>query len=117
MSFKVVVAGGRKFNDYKMLEANLDNLLSKMEDIEIVSGVANGADKLGERYSKERGYKLKQFPADWNTHKYAAGPIRNKQMLDYCDAVIVFWDGVSRGSMNMINITKKANKPIRIIKY
>lgn len=32
---------------------------------EIVSGTANGADKLGERYAKEYGYLLKQFPAEW----------------------------------------------------
>jgi predicted Rossmann fold nucleotide-binding protein DprA/Smf involved in DNA uptake len=63
---KVIVAGTRTFNNYELLKNKLDEFLKDIEDIEIVSGGARGADALGERYAKEKGYKVTYFPADWN---------------------------------------------------
>jgi len=77
MSFKVIIAGGREFDDYKQLCETADHMLQNKAHIEVVSGVARGADTLGEKYAKERGYALKQFPANWNKHGLGAGPIRN----------------------------------------
>ena len=44
--FKVIVAGGRDFTDYALLSSILQHLLSGKCDVEIVSGVAKGADSL-----------------------------------------------------------------------
>lgn len=63
---KVIIAGGRTFLDYTLLCNICDQFLSQAEDIEIVSGTATGADKLGEQYATERGYQVTRFPADWN---------------------------------------------------
>ena len=68
---------------------------------EVVSGTANGVDKLGEQFSKEFDILLTQFPADWSKGKYA-GHHRNLEMAKYADACIVIWDGKSSGSANMI---------------
>ena len=63
--FKVIVAGGRDFNNYKGLAASLDYLLKNViDDIEIVCGMARGADRLGEQYAKEHGYRIRYMPAD-----------------------------------------------------
>lgn len=62
--FKVIVAGSRGFNDYILLSTALDELLSDRGEVEIVSGTANGADKLGEKYAAEHSLKLTKFPAD-----------------------------------------------------
>ena len=100
--FKVVVAGGREFNNYQLLEEKLDHLLqNKLPHVQIVSGHATGADTLGEAYAKQRGLSVVTFPADWKTHGKAAGPIRNRQMAHYADAVVVFWNGKSKGTQNM----------------
>jgi len=53
-----------------------------------------------------------EFPADWDTHGRAAGPIRNKQMAEYGDALLLIWDGESRGSANMKSNMKKLGKPV-----
>mgnify|MGYP001668368856 CR=1 FL=1 len=46
--FKVIVAGGRDFNNYKGLSDSLDYLLKNInDDIQIVCGMARGADRLG----------------------------------------------------------------------
>ena len=116
-SAKVIVAGGREFNDYEKLVRNLDIILSRIENVEIVSGGARGADRLGERYAREKGLALKQFPADWDKHGKSAGFRRNEEMAAYCTHVIVFWDTKSNGTKHMIDIAKKRNLPLRIITY
>ena len=106
--FKVIIAGSRTFQDYELLKSYADYKLSHIDDtIEIVSGSARGADALGERYAKDRGYCLKIFPADWERYGKAAGYRRNAEMAGYADALIAFWDGKSRGTMHMINLAKQ----------
>ena len=52
--FRVIIAGGRKFNNYSLLKEKCDNILSNVNDrIAIVCGCAYGADLLGEKYAKE----------------------------------------------------------------
>ena len=111
--FRVIIAGGRDFNDYALLKAKCDTILAE----KAASGAARGADSLGERYAREHGYALDSHPADWNTHGKAAGPIRNAQMANSADALIAFWDGKSHGTKSMINIAKKKGLFVRVISY
>lgn len=113
---KVIIAGGRDFNDYDLLKLKCDTILKNQTNIEIVSGTARGADKLGEKYSQEKGYRVKLFPADWNLGK-KAGYIRNEQMAQYADSLIAFWDGQSKGTKHMIDLAKKYNLNVRVINY
>ena len=114
---KVIIAGGRDFNNYETLYKLCDKVLSNQTEIEIVSGTANGADKLGEKYANEKGYVIKRFPANWEDFGKKAGIIRNREMADYADALIAFWDGKSRGTKNMIEVAKKNKLEVRVIKY
>lgn len=119
MTFKIIIAGSRSFNDYNFLREKCDYLLSNKNEseIEIVSGGARGADKLGEKYAKEKGYGLKVFPADWSLGK-KAGYIRNKQMSEYGDALIAFMEeNGTKGTQMMINLAKERNLPTKIIKF
>ena len=114
---KVIIAGGRDFNDYDLLCRIADKILSRQDEIEIVNGTAKGGDKLGERYAEERGYPIKRFPADWGTHGKAAGYLRNEDMALYADALIAFWDKQSKGTKHMIDIAEQQGLPTRIINY
>lgn len=116
---KVVVAGSREFDDYELLKATLDSALQmySYDEIEIVSGCADGADKLGERYQEESNMKLKEFPADWDRFGDSAGHRRNIDMAYYGDWVFCFWDGSSKGTKGMIDITKRLGKTLHVIKY
>lgn len=99
--YKVIVAGTRTFNDYEALKQHLDKQLrykSATHRICIISGCAKGPDQLGIQYAIEKGYQFLKYPADWNKYGTAAGPIRNTQMINNADAVIVFWDGQSKGT-------------------
>jgi YspA, cpYpsA-related SLOG family len=116
-TMKVIIAGGRTFNDFGLLCEKCDNILVNQTDIEIVSGTANGADKLGERYASKRGYPCTRFPANWNKFGKSAGYLRNKEMAEYGDALIVFWDGKSKGTKHMIDLAENFELKIRVINY
>lgn len=102
--YRVIIAGSREYDDYHHLAKACDFLLKNVSHprIEIVSGATRGADTLGERYAKERGHLLTRFPADWDTHGRSAGPLRNRKMAEYANALIAFPIGKSAGTRNMI---------------
>jgi len=96
---KLIIAGGR---DYQFTDADydsLDELLSSLPIQEVVSGGATGADECGEAWAKLRGVPVKVFRANWKTWGSAAGPIRNREMAKYADAVALFPGG--RGTKSM----------------
>lgn len=116
---KVIIAGGRDFNDFKRLCEVCDKILSNQlpDDIIIVSGQANGADKLGERYAKLKGYQIESHPAQWDKYKRAAGFIRNKEMAESADSLIAFWDLKSKGTSHMINLSRESGLNVRVLYY
>lgn len=81
---------------------------------EVVSGGADGVDKIGEALAIDSNIPVKRFPADWSQYGKAAGPIRNRQMAAYADALIAVWDGKSRGTANMIKEAKKAGLTVYV---
>jgi hypothetical protein len=113
--FRVVVAGSRDFKDYDRLAAELDKFLKGKKNVTIVSGTARGADRMGEQYAAEHGYKIDQFPAEWGKYHQGAGPIRNLQMVKTADAVVAFWDNESSGTKNIIDCARQENIPYKVI--
>ena len=80
----------------------------------IVSGGCIGADLMGEQYAKESGYGVERYPAEWEKYGRKAGIMRNAVMADNADALIAYWDGVSRGTKNMIDEARKRGLAVRI---
>lgn len=114
---KTIIAGSRGFTNYQFLQTECDRILSSEEEVEIVSGGAKGADKMGEHYAKQKDFALTVFPADWDKFGKSAGYIRNKQMAQYADTLIAFWDGESRGTKHMIDLAEEMGLTVHIIKY
>jgi basic membrane lipoprotein Med (substrate-binding protein (PBP1-ABC) superfamily) len=113
---KVIIAGGRTFNNYELLKNVCNQIIKK--DWTIISGCASGADTLAIDYAKEFNINYEEYPADWNLYGKSAGLIRNQQMLNTnATHLIAFWDGKSPGTKNMINISKLKNIEIIVIKY
>lgn len=118
--YKLIVAGGRDFNDYDLLS----RVLIAMADVEladkavsIVSGMARGADALAVRFAKEHDVTLYEFPAQWDDYGKYAGYYRNKKMGNFSDALLAFWDGKSRGTKHMIDYMQGLGKPVHIVNY
>ena len=118
--FRVIIAGSRDFNDYNLLKEKCDTFLEikrMVNDIQIVSGGARGADSLGERYAAEKGYNLQLFNADWEKYGKSAGYKRNVEMAENADALIAFWDGQSRGTEHMIRTARDHKLSVRIVRF
>ena len=111
---KIGVVGSRGFKDYRKLEKELN----KMENItEIVSGGAKGADTLAREFAEKNDIKLTEFTPDYKKYGRGAPIRRNKEIVEYSDQIIAFWDGKSRGTKNTIDIAKKQGKPVTIIRF
>jgi len=115
--FRVIVAGGRDFFNYQLLESKLNKILSQKQNVVIVSGTAKGADQLGERDAKAHGIMISYFPALWNQYGVRAGFIRNEEMAKTADACVCFWDGLSVGTEHMIETAKRMNLKLRVVNY
>ena len=115
--FAVVIAGTRYFDDYDLLKEKCDYFFSNKWPTSIICGEAAGADTLGKKYAMSHRIHVQSFPANWDKYGKKAGYIRNEQMADNADAVIVFWDGISRGSKNMIDIAHERGIPCRVVRY
>jgi len=116
---RILIAGGRDFNDYELLCKVLDAYIAEMPymTFHIVSGGAKGADALAERYAKERRVDNLILRADWNRFNRSAGYVRNSNMGKISDVAFVFWDLASKGSKHMIDISRKLKLDTRVHVY
>lgn len=109
---KLIIAGSRSLKpSFGFIESAI-RMLKLPAITEIISGGAEGVDSEAHHFIQHRELPFKLFPADWNKHGKAAGPIRNKQMAEYGHALLLIWDGESRGSSNMKKEMLKLKKPV-----
>ena len=85
------------------------------EGDEIVSGGAKGVDSCASEYARENGLKLTVFLPQYERYGRAAPIIRNKEIVDYADKVIAFWNGSSKGTLSVIKYAEKTGKPCEIV--
>ena len=114
---RVAVVGSRDFNDYKILCAVIDELRTIYKFTAIVSGGANGADSLAEKYAEDNNIEMKVFPAKWKELGKKAGYVRNIEIWDDSDMGVAFWDGKSRGTAHSFDISKRQNKKLYVFNY
>lgn len=113
MSRRVLVCGGRNYNDEEaMLKALGDKL--RFDDV-VVHGGARGADALaGDLAGRILGCEVEVHPADWHKYGRSAGPIRNQEMLDTgIDLVLAFSGG--RGTADMVSRAERAR--VMVVQY
>lgn len=115
--YKVIIAGGRDFENYETLSKICDEYLKDRKNIQIISGSARGADSLGEKYAIERRFSLIKVPAKWDVYGKSAGYRRNEEMVQMANCLIAFWDGKSKGTNHTIKLAKKYKLDLKIINY
>ena len=107
---RVIIAGGR---DIAVSDDEMDMYVDEWERIHgtrlrsVVCGMARGVDTSGRNWAERRGVPVWQYPADWDTHGRSAGPIRNREMAENADGLILVWDGTSRGSASMLSLARE----------
>jgi len=114
---KVIIAGGRDFDDIEGLYEVMDVLYGDIPKVEVVCGMARGADELGAHWAGYAGAPVKKFPADWDKYGKGAGYIRNEHMAQYADVLVAFWDGKSKGTKNMIQKAFDQGLEVHVYRY
>lgn len=122
---KVLVCGGRDYNDYDRMRSVLDSICDEFglwdegrlvpKDITIIHGGARGADRLADQWAVTNWVPIKEYKADWAKYGKSAGHRRNQEMLDKAkpDLVIAFPGG--RGTADMVRRAKQAGVEVREI--
>lgn len=123
---RLLVCGCRGFEDdrlvgnvmmvEKLQEEDHCYVLLEPEDCTLIHGDARGVDSSAKVNARAWGWHVEDFPADWSLGR-KAGPMRNQRMLDEGKPhrVLAFWDGKSRGTLDMIRRAVKAGVPVRIV--
>jgi hypothetical protein len=115
---RVIIAGGRDFNNYSLLEEEMDFLNDRLAHcITVVSGGAKGADALGELWGRENDLRVRVFPAKWDEYGKSAGYRRNVDMANHSEMLVAFWDGKSKGTKHMIDIALEKGLLVQVVRY
>lgn len=117
---RLLVCGDRNFDNWKLLCSEMEKIIISIEvndDLTIIEGEAKGADFLARVWAIYEQHPFEAYPADWNKFGKAAGPIRNKQMLDEGkpDKVLAFLKKGSIGTANMIKQAQAAGVPVIVV--
>lgn len=129
----IAVIGSRNFTDYQKANSFLNEFNNSIPIGKIVSGGAQGADKIGVRWAKENNLSFQELVPDWNNvnvvpckvkynkfgkpYNALAGFNCNKIIVDSCDIVVAFWDGRSSGTKDSIDYAEKLGKETIVVKF
>lgn len=112
---RLIIAGSRHIVDpFDLNDALSFFNLTATRVSAVLCGECRGADKLGSLWAKENDIPVESFPADWGRYPQQAGHLRNAAMAADAEALLVLWDGVSRGTKSMIRCAVKENLPVML---
>jgi len=112
---RIIICGSRDWEDSVAIERVIQGL-EPGEDI-IVTGGAHGADQMAEEIANRLGFAVEVRRALWEENGRAAGFIRNEEMAAAgADACIAFWDGLSRGTADMMARAEKHGIKVAIVR-
>lgn len=116
---RTIICGGRNYIFTPEDRAWLDQLKIKLPITLVLSGAQKtwtgttyiGADWFGQQWAYMNMLPVETYPADWNNHGRAAGPLRNEKMAKIADACIAFSGG--KGTADMV--MRATEKGLRVI--
>lgn len=109
---RVLVTGGRDFEDRQLLVRVLNQLHEVHKFALLIHGGAKGADQLAGEWGAEHNIPVMPLPANWKRHGRAAGPIRNRQMLEHRPDLLIAFPG-GKGTADMVRASNRAG--IRVV--
>ena len=106
---KLLIVGSRSIEDF-----DLSPYITKDVDT-IISGGAGGIDSLAEKYADKHNLSKIIIRPRYELYGRFAPLKRNEEIVDMSDAVLIVWDGRSKGTEYTLKYTKKTNKPFTLV--
>ena len=110
---RLLITGSRYFNDAGLMSAAISDAVSTLrgfgfDRIVLVHGGARGADMLAAHIGRSMGLEIEAHPARWDVFGRAAGPVRNKEMVELgADLMLAFPVGESRGTRGCMELARE----------
>lgn len=101
----VLICGSRSITDL-----SIGRYIHPKEVGQVVHGGAIGVDTLAEQWAKNNNIESIIFPPNYEVYGKRAPLVRDKEMVDYADLVIAFWDGQSHGTKYVIDYCKNIGR-------
>lgn len=112
---RVIVCGGRDFNNVAYIWSKLDQLHAERRITAIMHGGAKGADSIAAEWAMTKPAIVRYVCLpNWEKYGKAAGPKRNARMLEWEPDLVVAFPG-GRGTDNMVTQAKKAG--VEVLTY
>jgi len=110
---RTIIAGSRSIVHYEHISKAMETIPWKVTTV--ISGNAKGADALGEVWAYRNNIPVEYYRADWKKYGQGAGYIRNEEMAEVAEALLLLWDGKSNGSRHMLETARKFGLPTHLI--
>lgn len=122
----ILITGSRNWEDKDLIKSALLPYANK--HVLLIHGDCRGADKLAGEVAKELHFQISSSPANWQLYGRAAGPIRNKEMVNQAKKfhesgistiVLAFHDSLhlSKGTKSCVDMAIKAKLTISYQKH
>lgn len=118
MTLRILVCGGRDYDDRTRLFAVLTAVHRRLTIAEVIHGAARGADRLAGLWARTNGVAEAAFPVDhakdgpWP----GAGPMRNIRMFRESDPYMVLAFPGGRGTGHMVKYARERGCPVYEVK-
>ena len=112
--FKVAIIGSRDFSNPRLLAAVREDYRRHIGTV--VSGGADGGDRLGAKWARKNGIQTLIFEPDHKRYKHAYHH-RNRLIVEAADFIIAFWNGHSTGTAYTVDYARRMSKPVRVVRY
>jgi hypothetical protein len=115
---RVLVCGSRDWNDRRRIKIAIGRLLEHYGDLTIIHGACRGADRIADEIAEELGLTRMAFPitrSEWRSLGPAAGPLRNRRMLDQQPSLVLAFSNGTDGTQGTVDEARKRGIPVRVI--
>lgn len=123
MDLVVLITGARDWTDENFIYNKL-SILSERK-VTIIHGCCQGVDMVSDSVARKLGFNIIAKPAEWKKYGRAAGPIRNKEMINEAlifknkgieTIVYAFHDNLekSKGTKNCVNQALKLGLNVNV---
>lgn len=103
----VLICGSRSIKNLQM-----SRYIRSESCAAIVHGAAIGVDTIADSWAKANNLETVIYKPNYKVYGKRAPLVRDKEMVDFCDVVIAFWDGKSRGTKYTFDYAKKIGRKV-----